>query len=181
MTKPRSLIDEWRDVEMLSSRSNGPSSDAYAPTTIRGLDPRVVSSIDLRQTIGTEQAATRTRRASWALQPEVSSTPTARRLVRSQLGGWGCGEHCEVAELLVSELVTNALRHGSGGPVLTLTSADGTLRCEVEDESPAPVRTCPALGDDEGGRGLLLIDALSSSWGTGRTGRGKVVWFELDA
>ncbi|GLX02424.1 ATP-binding protein [Microtetraspora sp. NBRC 16547] len=130
---------------------------------------------------GTKQAATPTRRASWALQPEASSTPTARHLVRAQLGGWGCGEHCEVAELLVSELVTNALRHGSGGPVLTLTSADGTLRCEVEDESPVPVRTCPAPLDDEGGRGLLLVDALSSSWGTGRTGRGKVVWFELDA
>ncbi|MGI5488238.1 ATP-binding protein [Microtetraspora malaysiensis] len=133
-----------------------------------------------RHATGTEQAM-RTRRASWTLLPEASSTPTARRLVRTQLGGWGCGEHCEVAELLVSELVTNAVRHGNGGPVLTLTSADGALRCEVEDESPAPVRTRPAAGDDEGGRGLLLVDALSSSWGTGRTGRGKVVWFELDA
>ncbi|MGI5490187.1 ATP-binding protein [Microtetraspora malaysiensis] len=176
MTKPRSLIDERRDVEMVSSRY-GPSPESAA---------RAVKAAGHRQTThtrhatGTEQTM-RTRRASWALLPKASSTPMARRLVRTQLGGWGCGEHCEVAELLVSELVTNALHHGSGGPVLTLTSADGTLRCEVEDESPAPVRTCPAAGDDEGGRGLLLVDTLSSSWGTGRTGRGKVVWFELDA
>ncbi|MFJ2033336.1 ATP-binding protein [Streptosporangium sp. NPDC087985] len=123
----------------------------------------------------------RVRRASWVLFSDASSASTARRLIRAQLADWGYDEQSEIAELLVSELVTNALLHGWGEPVLTLSSQDGTLRCEVEDENPAPPRVAGESEDDESGRGMLLVDLLSHSWGTGhpRRGAGKAVWFEL--
>jgi anti-sigma regulatory factor (Ser/Thr protein kinase) len=86
-----------------------------------------------------------------------------------------------VAVLLVSELVTNAVRHA--GSTLTVAVAIGraAVRVEVRDRSPR----LPALrestgGDDEWGRGLVLVDALASRWGAERLPSGKRVWFELD-
>ncbi|MGI5488361.1 ATP-binding protein [Microtetraspora malaysiensis] len=124
--------------------------------------------------------ATRDRRASWILPRDLSSTHAARRLVRAQLAAWGYGEHSELAELLVSELVTNALRHGAGEPVVTLSSSDGVLRGEVADASPALPQVQHMSEEEECGRGLLLVEALSRDWGVERTGAGKAVWFELD-
>ncbi|WP_328854686.1 ATP-binding protein [Microbispora hainanensis] len=124
-----------------------------------------------------------TRRSSWRLPAVPASTCRARDLVRATLRDWtGCteGEVAEVAELLVSELVANALLHGRGEPVLTLTLRDGVLRCEVEDEARVPVRARGESPDDaEGGRGLLIVDSLARSWGVRPTNRGKAVWFEL--
>ncbi|GAB3155169.1 hypothetical protein GCM10027161_60310 [Microbispora hainanensis] len=127
-----------------------------------------------------------TRRASWVLPAVPSSTSRARGLVRATLRDWTGGtedevtEVAEVAELLVSELVGNALLHGRGEPVLTLTLRDGVLRCEVEDEAAVPLCTRDRSPDDaEGGRGLLIVEALSRSWGVCPTSRGKAVWFEL--
>ena len=122
------------------------------------------------------------RRSSWTLPADASSTCPARRLVRATLRDWGCGEDAEVteaAELLVSELVANVLRHGRGEPVLTLLLLDGSLRCEVEDEARVPIRARGTSQDEESGRGLLIVDSLSRSWGVRPTPRGKAVWFEL--
>ncbi|MEU6428210.1 ATP-binding protein [Microbispora sp. NPDC046973] len=128
-------------------------------------------------------------RACWVLPAVPSSTGRARRLVRAALRDWAGSaedEVTEVAELLVSELVANVLRHGRGEPVLTLLLRDGVLRCEVEDEDEdearVPLRARDrSPDDDEGGRGLLIVESLSRSWGVRPTSRGKAVWFELDA
>jgi anti-sigma regulatory factor (Ser/Thr protein kinase) len=123
---------------------------------------------------------TAARRASWVLLPDSSSVPAARHLVQQKLAEWGCDGTGGDAELLVTEVVTNAVRHGWGKPILTLVVQNGTMHLKVEDENPAPPRICPPdEGDIESGRGLLLVDALSSAWGTKDTYRGKVVWFEL--
>ncbi len=116
---------------------------------------------------------------SWPLPPSPSSVPRARRLAGDQLAFWGFGEHRETAELLVSELVTNALRHGSGSIRLSLRARDGLLRFEVEDAGMTVPRVRRPGEDDEGGRGLRLVSMLSSGWGSARTATGKVVWFEL--
>lgn len=116
---------------------------------------------------------------SWPLPPEPSSVPRARRLVRARLAEWGLEEQSEVAELLVSELVTNALDHARGTIRLTLCCQDGLLRCEVEDAHPAAPRMRRARDDDERGRGLYMLDLLSCCWGSARTPAGKAVWFEL--
>ncbi|WP_182901473.1 ATP-binding protein [Microbispora sp. H10830] len=123
------------------------------------------------------------RRASWVLPAVPSSTSRARRLVRAALRDWAGtaeGEASEVAELLVSELVANVLRHGRGEPVLTLLLRDDVLRCEVEDEARVPLRARDGSPDeDEGGRGLPIVESLSRAWGLRPTSRGKAVWFEL--
>ena len=116
---------------------------------------------------------------SWSLPPSPSSVPKARRLVREQLSVWALDGCCENAELLVSELVTNALRHGDGQARLGVATRDGSVRIEVEDGGAAAPRVRRPQASDEGGRGLHLISELSSRWGTAPTENGKVVWFEL--
>jgi two-component sensor histidine kinase len=91
---------------------------------------------------------------------------------------WGLDELVDTTELLVSELVTNALRHGDGDIRLRLLR-DRTLVCEVWDGALVQPRRRRARETDEGGRGLQLVSLLSESWGSRRTHRGKTVWFEL--
>lgn len=92
----------------------------------------------------------------------------------------GCPEEVrETVALLVSEVATNALVHGSGDVEVSVRRRDGLLRVEVADGSTdAPVPRA-ADAEAEGGRGLALVDALSSGWGTELTPSGKTVWFEL--
>ncbi|RCG31508.1 ATP-binding protein [Sphaerisporangium album] len=120
------------------------------------------------------------RQATWVLLPEPATVPRTRRRVRRQLAAWGIGEQSDVAELLVSEVVTNAMRH-AWAAVMTVSMDDGMLRCEVQDTNPALPRVCEAHDGDEGGRGMYLMEALSGSWGSYRVSSGKVVWFELPA
>ncbi|MFD1545143.1 ATP-binding protein [Nonomuraea guangzhouensis] len=118
--------------------------------------------------------------ASWWLSPSMSTVPRVRRLTRARLAAWGLDEPAEVAELLVSEIVTNALRYAPGPYRLTLSVTDGLLRGEVEDAGAAPpLRVHHALPGDEQGRGLDMIDVLACCWGSDSTAEGKTVWFEL--
>jgi len=105
--------------------------------------------------------------------------PQARRLTRSQLQGWGLAEQSETAELLVSELVTNSVRHAHGRLQMSICRREGTLRVEIEDADHARPQVRHADDDDESGRGLQLVELLSSGWGCDQTPTGKVVWFEL--
>ncbi|MCP9211064.1 ATP-binding protein [Streptomyces cucumeris] len=120
---------------------------------------------------------------SWLLPSEPASVPRARRLTVAQLAAWALHDHIDDAELLVSELVTNAVRHACGPIRLTfsLRAADRALRCEVADEDCGIPRLCRAGEQDEGGRGIHLLELLSRCWGSTATAVGKVVWFELHA
>ncbi|MFJ2785309.1 MULTISPECIES: SpoIIE family protein phosphatase [unclassified Streptomyces] len=115
----------------------------------------------------------------WQLPREPRSVGRARELARAQLGAWGLEGLVDTVELLVSELVTNALRYGEGEIRLRMLR-DRTLVCEVWDAGLVQPRRRRAKDTDEGGRGLQLVGLLSSSWGARRTPRGKTVWFELD-
>ncbi|GAA2466269.1 hypothetical protein GCM10010405_58530 [Streptomyces macrosporus] len=114
----------------------------------------------------------------WKLPSEPRSVARARELARRQLADWKLDDLGDTAELLVSELVTNALRHGEGDIRLRLL-LDRTLVCEVWDAGLVQPRRRRARDTDEGGRGLQLVDLLSAGWGSRRTPRGKIVWFEL--
>ncbi|MFE1291372.1 ATP-binding protein [Streptomyces sp. NPDC058751] len=117
--------------------------------------------------------------ASWPLSRELTSARRARRLVTAQLGEWNLEELADTAELLVSELVTNALRHTRGPLRLNLSLREDRLVCEVEDTEPlGPVRR-EADADSEGGRGTELLDLLAESWGSTCTPTGKTMWFEV--
>ncbi|MFE3638518.1 ATP-binding protein [Streptomyces sp. NPDC059168] len=117
--------------------------------------------------------------ASWPLRQEATSVRRARRLVTAQLADWAVPDLGDTTELLVSEVVTNALRHTRGPLRLNLRLRDSRLLCEVEDtESAGPVRGI-AGPDAEGGRGTELLDLLADAWGSVRTATGKSVWFVL--
>ncbi|MEU1214039.1 SpoIIE family protein phosphatase [Streptomyces sp. NPDC005790] len=114
----------------------------------------------------------------WRLPRELRSVSRARELARAQLAAWDLDDLIDTTELLVSELVTNALRYGEGEIRLRLLR-DRTLVCEVWDAGLVQPRRRRARDTDEGGRGLQLVGLLSAAWGSRRTPRGKTVWFEL--
>ena len=114
----------------------------------------------------------------WALPREPRSVGRAREYARAQLLDWDLEPLVDTTELLVSELVTNALRYGEGEIRLRLL-LDRTLVCEVWDSGLVQPRRRRARDTDEGGRGLQLVGLLSAAWGSRRTPRGKTVWFEL--
>ncbi|WP_079078760.1 ATP-binding protein [Streptomyces sp. DSM 15324] len=113
---------------------------------------------------------------------DLRAVPEARRALRELLRGWGKPGRSETAELLTSELVTNALVHTDDEAVLTATVSPAGLRVEVRDSVPGrPRPTVPAADDGTHGRGLVLVQSLADSWGVRAQGAGKVVWFELAA
>ncbi|MGW7077298.1 SpoIIE family protein phosphatase [Streptomyces sp. NPDC054866] len=117
--------------------------------------------------------------AYWFLEPEDATPARARRLARSALERWGLQELTDSLELLVSEVVTNAVRYASRPVTLRLLRTD-VLRCEVGDDVPQLPRLRQARATDEGGRGLYLVNRLARRWGATRLSTGKVVWFELN-
>ncbi|TXS49264.1 serine/threonine protein phosphatase [Streptomyces sp. uw30] len=115
--------------------------------------------------------------AYWYMAPRPQTAGQARRLTRRTLGEWGLDALVETTELLVSEIVANAVRFASRPITLRLLHTD-VLRCEVGDDSPVVPRMRHAQLSDEGGRGLFLVDQLAQRWGATRVSTGKVVWFE---
>jgi anti-sigma regulatory factor (Ser/Thr protein kinase) len=116
--------------------------------------------------------------AHWFLEPEDAAPGRARRLVRGALARWGLEELSDSVELLVSEVVTNAVRCASRPVGIRLLRTD-VLRCEVDDDVPELPRLIRARVTDEGGRGLYLVNRLARRWGATRLSTGKVVWFEV--
>ena len=118
--------------------------------------------------------------AELRLAERNTSAALARQFTRSTLAAWHGGERAAGVEdivLVVSELVTNALLHGHGTPVVRLLDGGDHVRVEVCDDSPLlPVshRVTPTSG-----LGLRVVEQLSSAWGASRRNRGKVVWCEL--
>ncbi len=117
--------------------------------------------------------------AYWFLEPEDAAPGRARRLARRALSRWGMEDMSDSVELLVSEVVTNAVRYASRPVTLRLLRTD-VLRCEVGDDVPQLPRLRQARATDEGGRGLYLVNRLARRWGATRLSTGKVVWFELN-
>jgi anti-sigma regulatory factor (Ser/Thr protein kinase) len=117
--------------------------------------------------------------AYWVLEIEDAAPSRARRLARRALADWGLQELSDSVELLVSEVVTNAVRYASRPITLRLLRTD-VLRCEVGDDVPQLPRLRQARATDEGGRGLYLVNRLARRWGATRLSTGKVVWFELN-
>ncbi|MEV1079038.1 SpoIIE family protein phosphatase [Streptomyces sp. NPDC050211] len=117
--------------------------------------------------------------AYWFLEPEEMAPGKARRLARRALARWDMEELTDSVELLVSEVVTNAVRYATRPITLRLLRTD-VLRCEVGDDVPQLPRLRQARHTDEGGRGLYLVNRLARRWGATRLSTGKVVWFELN-
>lgn len=120
------------------------------------------------------------RVATWDLAQEHTTPATARLLVRDRLQGWGLDEDTvDSTELIVSELVTNAVRYGTP-PLRLRLLLDTTLTCEVHDGSTASPHLRHARTVDEGGRGLFIVSRLAAHWGARHGPDGKVLWTEQD-
>ncbi|MET9395297.1 SpoIIE family protein phosphatase [Streptomyces sp. NPDC006624] len=115
--------------------------------------------------------------ATWELAADPAEVSRVRAEVTAQLTRWGLDELQFATELTVSELLTNALRHGSG-PISLRLLRDRALICEVSDGSSTSPHPRRAADTDEGGRGLFLVAQLVQRWGTRYTPRGKVIWTE---
>ncbi|MEU9559203.1 ATP-binding protein [Streptomyces fumanus] len=116
------------------------------------------------------------------LRADLRAVPEVRRALRELLRDRGWPGRSEVAELLTSELVTNALVHTDRDAVLTATVGTRALRVEVRDFVGRWPRTRPAeCRDGTHGRGLVLVRSLADAWGVRAHGVGKSVWFELNA
>ncbi|MFT7839874.1 ATP-binding protein [Saccharothrix sp. BKS2] len=117
--------------------------------------------------------------AEFSAPPGRGGAALARDFVRRTLADWGYrGDHDD-AVLVVSELVTNTLRHASGVPLLRLVGAARGLRIEVADSSPVLPRSRPP--GSSGGWGVPLVQRLTACWGTEPRSGGKVVWCEMPA
>ncbi|MFF7460479.1 SpoIIE family protein phosphatase [Streptomyces tricolor] len=118
------------------------------------------------------------RVASWEFPSEPSAVARARELTRAQLAAWGMSELDFNTGLVVSELVTNAVRYGGQGPVGLRLLRDDSLICEVSDRSNTSPRIRRAATTEEGGRGLFLVAQFTKSWGARFMPQGKTVWAE---
>jgi anti-sigma regulatory factor (Ser/Thr protein kinase) len=158
LTRPARSLEETCDNVLYSLLPDRPADDiALLVARTRALDASHV--------------------ATWELPPDPAVVAEARKEGAEQLERWGLGELVFTTELVVSELVTNAIRYASG-PIQLRLIRDATLICEVSDTSSTAPHLRRARTFDEGGRGLLLVAALTQRWGTRQTEAGKTIWAE---
>jgi anti-sigma regulatory factor (Ser/Thr protein kinase) len=141
----------------------------------RRLIDEVVAVAGLLETVEGALAEDRVK-----LTSETHAPRAARRFVDETLRRWECSDALETIELLVSELVTNAVVHARSEPEVAVILHRDVIRVEVTDASPAqPERRSPDVYEPSG-RGLGLVEKLAMAWGVDAAdGGGKVVWFEL--
>ncbi|MFF4659693.1 SpoIIE family protein phosphatase [Streptomyces sp. NPDC001381] len=117
--------------------------------------------------------------ASWDLPSDPAAVADARAEVLARLTAWQLGEVAFTAELVVSELVTNAIRYGQP-PVRLRLIREAALICEVSDSSSTAPHMRRARTFDEGGRGLLLVAQFAQRWGARHHADGKTIWAEIE-
>ncbi|MFJ2722201.1 SpoIIE family protein phosphatase, partial [Streptomyces sp. NPDC087437] len=133
---------------------------------------------DIVLLIARTHALSADRVAAWDLQPHPAAVAHARQNAAAQLTTWGLTHAAFITELIVSELVTNAIRYGKPPVQLRMIHHNTTLICEVSDTSSTTPHMRRARVYDEGGRGLLLVAQLADRWGTRHTPTGKTIWAE---
>lgn len=116
-----------------------------------------------------------------AFAPDPRSAGDARRFVAATLESWDLADAVEVASLLTSELVANAVLHARTPLELVLVVVERSIRVEVRDQSTQAAIARPVAAEAMSGRGLRLVDDLSDDWGVATEGHGKTVWFALSA
>ncbi|MFD5945977.1 SpoIIE family protein phosphatase [Streptomyces collinus] len=152
------------------------SLDALCDTVLADLLPQRPAD-DVALLIARTRALDARQVATWAVPSDPSAVAQTRKDVVAQLERWGLSDAVFVTELVVSELVTNAIRHAQP-PVQLRLIHDTTLICEVSDGGSTAPHLRRARAYDEGGRGLLLVAQLTERWGTRQSATGKTIWAE---
>jgi len=119
------------------------------------------------------------RGSAAALPPDLRSAGPARTFAAQAVRAWGNPELEDTVKLLVTELVTNAVRHADSSVEVKLALLPEVIRVEVRDQDPALPTPRQAEATAESGRGLALIESLATTWGVTPIRDGKRVWFEL--
>ncbi|MFJ3669466.1 SpoIIE family protein phosphatase [Streptomyces sp. NPDC090106] len=143
------------------------------------LDSRLTArpSDDIALIVARTRALDAGQVAEWPVPSDPAAVGRVRAAVTRQLAAWGLEELEFTTELILSELVTNAIRYG-GEPIRVRVLRDRSLICEVYDSSSTSPHLRYAAMTDEGGRGLFLVAQLAERWGTRYTPDGKVIWAE---
>ncbi|WP_194918102.1 SpoIIE family protein phosphatase [Catenulispora rubra] len=162
------------DVLSVPDRSLDESCDAVLSTLITGRPQDDVALLLTRT-----RALDAGRVAAWDVASDPVAVSQSRKDVAGRLSAWGLEDLSFATELIVSELVTNAIRYGAP-PITLRLIQDNTLICEVSDCSSTAPHLRRARVFDEGGRGLMLVAQFSRSWGTRHTPTGKTIWAEQD-
>ncbi|MEV0975375.1 SpoIIE family protein phosphatase [Streptomyces sp. NPDC049915] len=154
------------------------SMDDACDTIIRALNTRGERKDDVALLMARLNGIPAGHIAEWPLDHDPREVGRARRLVRDQLLRWDLADAVETAQLLVSEVVTNAVRHTGGRRIgLRLVLADALL-VEVTDEGAELPALLDSGREQEYGRGLRVVSRLAREWGASVQGNGKTVWFE---
>ncbi|MBN0049263.1 SpoIIE family protein phosphatase [Streptomyces actuosus] len=154
-----------------------PSLEATCDDLVRSLLPAQPSD-DVALLVARTRALDASQVATWDLPSDPAAVADARAQVARRLASWGLHEVVFTAELVVSELVTNAIRYGAP-PVHLRLIRDTVLICEVSDASSTAPHMRRARMLDEGGRGLLLVAQFAERWGTRHGAGGKSIWAEI--
>jgi anti-sigma regulatory factor (Ser/Thr protein kinase) len=153
-----------------------PSLDALCDTVLADLLPQRPAD-DVALLVARTRALDESQVATWAVPDDPSAVAQTRKDVVAQLERWGLSDAAFVTELVVSELVTNAIRHAQP-PIQLRLIHDATLICEVSDGGNTAPHLRRARTYDEGGRGLLLVAQMTGRWGTRQSASGKTIWAE---
>ncbi len=154
----------------------GASLDALCDAVLKSVLPEQPGD-DVALLLARTHALGAGRVATWDVPPDPAHVSVTRQAAMEQLAAWGLEEAAFVTELVVSELVTNAIRYGEP-PIQLRLIRDRALIVEVSDGSSTSPHLRRAHAFDEGGRGLLLVAQLTQRWGSRQTGTGKTIWAE---
>ncbi|MFE7271559.1 SpoIIE family protein phosphatase [Streptomyces sp. NPDC057623] len=155
------------------------SLDETCDRVLHALLPPGGAADDVALLLARTQGLPSSRVATWDIPADPALVAPIRKQVLEQLGVWRLTEASFTAELVVSELVTNAIRYGIHPIRLRLIHDAATLICEVSDTSHTAPHLRRAKTFDEGGRGLLLVAQLTQRWGSRHTADGKTIWAEI--
>ncbi|MER5223666.1 SpoIIE family protein phosphatase [Streptomyces flaveus] len=153
-----------------------PSLDALCDTVLADLLPQRPAD-DVALLLARTRTLDASQVATWDVPADPSAVAQTRKDAVAQIEAWGLGDAAFVTELVVSELVTNAIRHAEP-PIQLRLIHENTLICEVSDGGSTAPHLRRARTYDEGGRGLLLVAQLTQHWGTRQTTKGKTIWAE---
>ncbi|PAZ15155.1 PAS sensor protein [Streptomyces sp. SA15] len=169
-------IDHATDELCRALTARAGTLDALCDTVLKAVLPEEPTD-DVALLLARTRALGADRVATWDVEPDPAHVAATRQAATEQLTAWGLDEAAFVTELVVSELVTNAIRYGEP-PIQLRLIRDRALICEVSDGSSTSPHLRRAHAFDEGGRGLLLVAQLTQRWGSRQTGNGKTIWAE---
>ncbi|MFC9931418.1 SpoIIE family protein phosphatase [Streptomyces sp. NPDC127190] len=171
--------DTSRELLTAALAGYADSLDEICDRILHALLPSGSAADDVALLLARTQGLPASRVATWDIPADPALVAPIRKQVAEQLDSWQLTEASFTTELVVSELVTNAIRYGSHPIRLRLIHDVATLICEVSDSSHTAPHLRRAKTFDEGGRGLLLVAQLTQRWGSRHTAEGKTIWAEL--